>query len=370
MSKTISLHLQIEADYICDMGRNMYNFEENEAFAINLITESFIGISHDHVMKVLNGDAMVTGWDICANSDCTQCKGKVQAHYVEKEDKKFKTKVLKHKLYLHKGYYKIGQFHISKEQIDEYCRVKILHYRNSDRELFEDDLELARNSFWSSNNHKRPSDTYIPKENSLDYLFTTTIVPFIDELDKYVETIKPLDTRMLYEIHEKLAIKYSIIKEELSIPHKPKPVRSEGCLLVTVCNEQDEEVSYNLEKAMYLQYIDARGSAIRKQKITMAQDIEKDKVIKRFQQLEKTVGYAHKEMMESMGLYHSQSGFYDANNNFIEYQVNGLLQWYMFKLAFDIKERDIDKLPNEIKLDKNEDAFIDGELIEEKIDLR
>lgn len=365
-----TLHMMAEADGICNLARQAYNFEENEAWGFKLLKDGFGGISDEQVMSIINGDAMLTGWSICDDVKCTQCKGLNGITYIKKEDKDFKLEVQNHKLYVNTKYFKIGQFLIKKDLINEYAKTRLLYTRNRAEDLFVNDMEMVRNSFWSTTQHQRPSENYMPREGDLNYLFSKTIVPFIDELNMIIDNLTPLDARMIYEVMEKLEVKYAVIKDKLESEFKPKGERAEGCVLITVYDESDLPISFNLEKALYLTYIKARMSSYRKQKITMSQDIDKEKVMKRFKQYEKTVGYAHKEMMESINLHHSESGHYSAIDYPIEHDVNGILQWYMYELTIHNDDKNIKSLPNEMMLTAEGDAYVDGKLIAETIDLR
>ena len=366
--KTRTMHMMTEGASIANLAIQGYNFEENEELAVKLLKEGFVGISDKQVMNILNGDAVVSGWSICDDSECDQCKGLSAITYEEKEDVKLKTKIQNHKLWLNKEHFKVGQFYIRKKQVEDYCKVRIKYTQN--RDLYEEDMEIMKNSFWSSNQHRRPSENYMPREGSLDWLFSNAIVPFIDEINQLTDKLVPHDNRSIYEVLDTLGEKHSVLNEDLESSIVPKGVRAEGCILVTVHDDKDKPMSFNLEKAMYLQYVDARRSSIRKQKITMSQDIEKAKVMKRFAQYEKTVGYAHKAMMKSMNLYHSESGSYSTQSHPIEHDVNGLLRWYMWKITIHNDDKEITSIPNELTLSVDGDAYVDGKLVEEKIDLR
>ena len=92
--------------------------------------------------------------------------------------------------------------------------------------------------------------------------------------------------------------------------------------------------------------------------------------------MEKKTGQAHDLLMHSMGLRHTESGYYDPD--WIEFYVNGVIQAFIMDhkfIDYDLEGKEA-KLPDEIRVEfpvkaKNVvDVYYDGKLVHPMRDIR
>ena len=85
------------------------------------------------------------------------------------------------------------------------------------------------------------------------------------------------------------------------------------------------------------------------------------------------MAYAHERLMESVGLWHSETGHYA--NTTVEYFLNEAILWLVYQKTIHSDEKELKKLPDEIKLKlpKNHGygiLYVDGKLTKKYLDLR
>ena len=174
---------------------------------------------------------------------------------------------------------------------------------------------------------------------------------------------------------EKIQKEIRVVNEPLSSKFKPKPMRAEGSTMITVPDPEDnyKYKSINIPKEHLLNYLRQRARNERAMKFTLNLDMDKEKVLKRYKNLQKEIGNIHELLMESMNLRHSNSGIYPRD--IIEYFVNEAVQFFVLRTTYWEEGKSLKKLPDEIKLvlppnHGYADVYVDGELAEEKRDLR
>ena len=117
--KVMTLHMTMEGNFLQEMARQQYWFEDNEKNALDIL-DSLVGITKQQKMDVINGDKDIVGRSICEDPECHQCKGIDGIQLVE-SDGSFKVEIIKRRLWLNEGYWKIGQHHVKKSLIQEYA---------------------------------------------------------------------------------------------------------------------------------------------------------------------------------------------------------------------------------------------------------
>lgn len=335
-----------ESDFIVGLAREGYWFEDNEKWAVNLL-EAFQGITKDQIFAILNGDAIITGWDTCDDKNCTQCKGKTRSHYVEKSDEKLKNKINKRKLWLDETYFKIGQHHVEKQLVyDLIERVqKLIHDQNQSYvDIVEEDVEAIKKSFFTRSSHRYPSPDYIPRTGSYEYDYILTINDFLNNLQTTMTKTYPNFSK------RKFLEQYKVIQKELKEPSKLKLQRAEGCVLFLIPDPKYKykEIGYNVSKEFLLAFIKERSRGEKAMKFTLSMDLDKEMVLKRYKNLMKNMAYAHERLMESVGLWHSETGHYA--NTTVEYFLNEAILWYVYQVTIHNDAEILKELPKEIKL--------------------
>jgi len=179
------LHMIVQADFIVNLARQGFWFEDREYWAKELLS-SFQGIKEDQIDAVLNGNATVTGWSICEDKTCEQCKGLTQSHYEEIEDTKFKEEI-KHRVeYLKDNFYKVGEIHVSKNVINEYLiqkeLVRILQ-KFGDVSRGEEDIILGfkYESIFQDAINERIKVEDIPEAGTKKHRFAIALQKFLSE---------------------------------------------------------------------------------------------------------------------------------------------------------------------------------------------
>ena len=373
--KIQTLHFIIDGKFLQDHSRTLYWYEDREENAKRLLKDGLIGITDEQVMKIINGEAILKGSSICEQKDCEQCKGLEQITYTETEDIKFKNEIRQRELWINEVCYKIGEFHIQKhliiDYLDLYAKYAIKQERRDDVEWMDEYLQSSRDSLWKSTSHRLPSIDYIPEKGTVDYDFTITINEFVKKSESRL-SIAGINADV---IADEIKNEIRIIKEDLESRFVPKPIRAEGNTLITVPDPENnfEFKTFNIPKEQLLNYLRSRSRGERALKFTLNLDIDKEQVLKRYENIQKQMGNIHDNLMKSMNLKHSNSGIYSNDN--VEYYVNEAVQYFVLEHSFSLDTDELKKLPDEIKLVLPEnhgyvDVYVDGKLVEEKRDLR
>jgi len=380
MSKVETLHFIVDGKFLEEHCRRLYWFEDNEKGAFKILKEGLIGITDEHVMKVINGDAVLNGSSICDRKDCTQCKGLKQLSYSEIDDTEFKLEITKRRLWLHENTFKIGQYHIEKKLIRDYFEIyqkTLIENEHLDEEEYEQLLQtvrIFRESIWSVTAHRLPSADYIPEKDSRNYLFTQDMNYFLKNSEAIIS--QGIDNgRFGQSIIDEILRSVVVVKEPTESKVEKKKVKAEGCTLLVVPDPTNnyKYKKINIAKEQLLNYLQERSRGERAMKFTLNMDLDKEKVLKRYENLTKAMGLVHQKLMESMNLKHSQSGIYPRS--MLEFFVNEAVQYFVLKTTFWHEGKTLEKLPDEIKLvlPKNHgyvDVYVDGKLVDEKRDLR
>lgn len=372
MAKTESLHFLVEGKWLQDMARQGYWFEDNESYGIKLLKESLVGITDEQVMAIINGDASLVGWSICDDKNCTQCVGLNQIQMIQESDHKFKTEITKRRLWLNETNFKIGQHHIEKNLILEFIQEYIKSIIEQDA-IFADVInrrvEDIKRTFFTRGSHRYPSPDYMPEKDSYEWDYIKTINNFLNSLTTTIKQQYPN-----FDEDEFLQ-GYRVIKENLSEEITPKLMKTEGSVLFIVPHPDRnyKMVGFNVPKEFLLTFIKERERGEKSMRFTMSLDIDKEKTLERYKNLTKNIFYAHEQLMHQLGLRHSETGVYP--NSMVEYFLNEALLWYVYQVIYHNDDKELKKLPQEVKLQLPENhgygiMSIDGEIIEEKHDLR
>lgn len=376
--KTESLHMIVDGQYLEDLTRQLYWFEDNELGAVTILKEGLRGITDRQVINIINGDAVLRGSSICDNKKCSQCKGLKRLTYNENEDKKFKLEITKRKLWLHENTYKIDQYHIRKETIREYLQMfnRNLNLEDDDKLRLEytERARIYRKAIWSTNCYQIPNADFIPEKGSRDYIFTKIMSSFLKGVEN--EIIKAFEEKGYAEkVIEEILNKITVIKEPTVSKVRKQPVKGEGCTVIKVPDPTNnyKYKSINIPKEQLLNYLKTRSRGEVSLKFTLNLDLDKDKVLKRYKNLQKQMGLVHEKLMDSMNLGHSDSGIYPRQT--LEFFVNEAVQFFVLRTSIWHEGKTLDKLPDEIKLKLPPnhgyvDVYVDGKLVEEKRDLR
>ncbi len=360
-TKTIDLTFSIEGKWLMDTARRMYWFEDNETFGKKLIKDGLIGITDEQVKSIIDGDAILKGW----------ARKNEHILFVKIEDKKFKKEIINRRLWLNENYYKIGEFHVNKKLIDQYieryfyCQSAIQRYDDYQ----DDQLDLFRNSIWVGSGYKIPSVDYIPEKDSANYRFTKTINNFLREIESRIRNSDPLD---VVKVTEQITNEIKVIKEELkSKIKKLNYSRQEGCVLFIIPDPENKKKKkyYNVDKGLILTFIDERNRGERAMKFTLSMDLDKEKTLKRYQALNKNIAYAHKKLMESLNLWHSESGYYRKDQD--EFYIDQLVTWYAYQVIFHSGKKSLTKMPHTLEFKfKNAKPLIvkDGVIVDDDYD--
>jgi len=375
--KTESLHFIVDGEFIQDHSRQLYWFEDAEKSAINVVG-CLTGITTLQIMNIINGDAILRGSSICKKKNCSQCKGLKSISYTEQEDKNFKKEIIKRRLWLHENKYKIDQYHISKEVVEDYLEVYAEGLNPDPSEDDYDELinkvKVFRESFWHTTVHRIPNIDFIPEKDSPDFIFNNVINTYLKRVEREIREALD-DNKSLETTIKNILKRIEVIQEPTSSKIKKQTVRGTGCTLLVV---PDPENNYkykkiNIPKEQLLNYLNTRSRGERSLKFTLNMDIDKEKVLKRYENLTKAMGLVHEELMHSMNLRHSSSGIYPRD--MVEYYVNEAVQYFVLKTTIWHDGDSLEKLPNEIKLKLPPnrgyvDVYVDGKLVDEKRDLR
>ncbi len=377
----ISMHFIVGGKWLMEQARTRYWFEDAEESGYNLLKEGLQGISDEHVMMILNGDAYLIGDSICGKKDCTQCKGLEQLAMVAKPDEKYKVEITKRLLWLNENHYKVGQFHVRRKQITDYIeemlRNHTLENKGLEDKLAESNeyLVLLRKGFWGSQCYGYPSPDYIPKEGSIDYKFNETINPFLKKLEYFTKN-KDTWESTFDDILNEFMVDYQVLKSTKS-DFLPIQTLHKDMITITVPNPEDKykQKSIVVEKAHIANYMVQRLRGEKSMKFTRSLEatLSKDNILKRFKNLQKQQGMAHERLMESMNLEHSYTGHYP--NSQYEYYVNEAVQWFVLNCI--VGKTEIVSLPNriELKLKSKKDKrtvtiIVDGKEEERELKLR
>lgn len=375
--KTESLHMIVDGEFIQDHCRQLYWFEDNEEGAYKILKEGLRGITNNQVMNIINGDAILRGSSICKKKNCRQCKGLKQISYSIVEDTDFKLEITKRKLWLHETNYKIGQYHISKYIIRDYLE-KLREFINQDDDdedyhKTQDILRIHRESIWHNTSHRIPSTDYIPDKDSRDYKFTTQMNYFLKDVERQIRNALD-ENQDVDKLIKEILLGITIFKETTS-KVKLKPVKAIGCTVLKIPDPKNNYryKSINIQKEHLLNYLDTRSRGERSLKFTLNLDMDKDKVLKRYENLTKAMGLVHEKLMKSLNLNHNPSGIYSRNT--LEFFVNEAVQFFVLRTSIWHEGKTLEKLPDEIKLKLPPnhgyvDVYVDGKLVEEKRDLR
>ncbi len=371
LRKVEYVHMIVDGKFLEQHSRQCYWFEDREKYSMKLLKEGLVGITDDQVMKIIEGNAQLDGSSICDKKDCRQCKGLKQISYTETEDIKFKNEIIKRKLWLNDNCFKIGEFHISKHLIRDYLS-ELAYYskmeaRDEVSELNEENLAVLRDSLWTVTSHRLPSRDYIPDKGSIDYDFTRVMNDFVNSIERRFREIGFFAEGEI----EKVEHEIRSFKEPLESKVELKVQRAEGSVLLIVPDPQDnyKYKRINLSKEHLLNYLSERSRGEQSMKFTLSMDLDKDKVLERYKNLQKQMGQVHTLLMESMNLHHIDSGIYPRNC--IEFFVNEAVSYYVLRTSIWEDDKELKKMPDEIKLrlSKNRgyvDVFVDGKLSEEK----
>ncbi|MCV0393693.1 MAG: hypothetical protein K5790_10465 [Nitrosopumilus sp.] len=375
-----SFHFEIEGAWLMEMSRTRYWMEDDKEGGFKLLKESLTGISDEQVQSILDGNSILTGWGICDDPKCEQCIGKECVKQVFEEDAKWKLEILKRKLWLNENYYEVGGFIVNKDlvanYIEQYQELHHMYHKNSDDTMEQEHyVSVIKKSFWTTNAHRYPSPEYMPKEGSYDYRYSVAIASFLKVLECYLQSDESFGLEV-EEVEERFMKQYSVIKEPLVQEFTPKKVRAETHVLFTVPDPKNnyKKKTFSVEKAMMIHFLDARSRGEQAMKFTQNLNLEKDKVLKRYQKLDENIRYAHKQFMEALSLGHSSTGHYP--DNVIECYVNTILQRWMYSnMHEDFSVEKPSSFPNEIelKLPSNKGygrIFYDGKLVEDFVDFR
>lgn len=380
MSKVETLHFIVDGKFLEEHCRRLYWFEDNEQGAFKILKEGLIRITDEHVMKIINGDAVLNGSSICDRKDCKQCKGLERLSYSEIDDTEFKLEITKRRLWLHENTYKIGQYHIGKNLIRDYLKIynkSLLANNYDDEEEYDrlnDTVRIFRESIWSVTAHRLPSVDYIPEKDSRNYLYTQDVNHFLKNSEALIADA--VDKRGTGEkVIDEILKSIRVVKESTESKVVKKQVKAEGCTLLIVPDPTNnyKYKRINIAKEQLLNYLKERSRGERSMKFTLNMDLDKEKVLKRYENLTKAMGLIHQKLMESMNLKHSKSGIYPRS--MLEFFVNEAVQYFVLKTTFWDEGKTLEKLPDEIKLvlPKNHgyvDVYVDGKLVDEKRDLR
>jgi len=345
-TQTLHFHFLVESDFLVNTARQMHWFEDNETLA-NEMLQSFNGITEEQIQKILNGDSTITGWSVCEDKDCTQCKGLVRSHYVEQADENFKREINSRIEWLSKSMYKIGQYHISQSRIDEYleCVFEFHRKQRSEVEYLENEIQEFKKAIWLSYGMLVPSLERLPRtEREKD--FFDKVNGYLDWAENEIK-ISLAEFRPLHELETILRDKISIKKTIEPISRNEK--RAFGCVILAVPNPNQNYkiVEVNLEKAHLINYIQARDRGEKSINFTNSLDIEKNQILKRIENINKEMGRAHTKLMRSMGLNHSESGYYEPDT--LEHFVNEAVQYCIIDNVCSFNKEI--SIPNKIRLE-------------------
>lgn len=382
MNKKVSLHMIVGGEFIQNIARQRFWFEDAETAARNLLKYSLDGITDEQVAKIINGDAQLTGNSICDDTNCEQCvnyrkDGPIK--FIEKPDNKFKKEITNRLLWFNEGHYKVGEFHIPKRKVYDYITMLARCYKGHTDPNESDEVQIARRSFWAAGGYRYPSPKYMPREGSQDYIFAETIDDFLDEIQDHVQEMydKYMSPYHVADDLEKiLLVKYAEIKQT-ETPFKPKDYLHTGYIQVKV---PDPKLDYEyrtiiLDKAHLLNYLHSREIGTRALKFTKSLEtrLGKDGVLDRYKNIQKNMGDAHAKLMESVHLEHSDSGVYSPST--CEYYFNEIVQWFVLDNLWISEEHPISKLPDQITLELPDNhgygiLYVDGKLVREYLEFR
>ena len=76
-----TVHFLVEGDFITDLARDIVR-EGNYAKALDMV-QCFDGLDNGQCIAILAGKLRMSGWGICQDPKCKQCKGKEPLHLVD-----------------------------------------------------------------------------------------------------------------------------------------------------------------------------------------------------------------------------------------------------------------------------------------------
>jgi hypothetical protein len=133
------LSFSVEGAFIMDLARDGYWFEDRREWALNVLS-CLQGMTVDQALKVLNGDAVLSGVDSKTS----------KIEYDEIEDEKFKAKLTKHKKWL--------ADEVAKEEAKKKAELEAALKREEARESVRE-----HRSFWMQPRPEKPREIVVPK---------------------------------------------------------------------------------------------------------------------------------------------------------------------------------------------------------------